>query len=477
MTNNIILSPEEIAIVTNGTWTRFPINTDITGISLETATLQKGDLYIKLGNRDANKSLKNAILRGAGGAIVDERFKLTPVDFPILRVSDSKLALKQIGAASRDKSNVKSVLVTGSFGKTGFKTQLHHAINKQFRTHAVLDSSNRLKEIWKSYGTLHSDDKITIVEVAVPRPRRGEIASNFIMPCLCVITHIGAEHLNTNGGNIDDIIANKAKIVIGMQPHSKIIIPYQKGVYTKLKNEILKHRKDIEILAFGDDNKCNAQLLHKINSTHGWKVKARIENNIIEYDIPTLENYSPLSSISVLLSVFHLGGDIYDAADRYRFYHNIRSSGNFYELINKQGNFFLYDQSVRIGIDAFRSTLQLMERIRPKNKGKKIAVFTEFFDFEEAPKEILNTSEFKALFEQSGIDCLYTANKFIEHSDVLHDKSIWRKHADNIDALINEIIENISQDDIIFIRAKWDSGADKLADIILNNSKIIRMIC
>lgn len=476
--DNILLTVDELASVTGGYWENLPQEgVDIKSISFNRAELKQGDLYISYNEKDWSVAqneepiLNDIYAKGAVAIVVRKAADIVPSG-PVLRVDNTRDALKKIGKATSKRTHAKKVLVTGSFGKTGFKTQLYHLLKQQITTNAVLNSANQNVPIWKALGGIRSNDVLAIIEVAVAAAGRGRRRSAWVLPDLCVITDIGLEHIKLHGGSLANVIHNKAEVAKGLKQGGVFIIPNRKGITSQLKSAIEQHG-NYNILLFGGSDECNAQLLKKEFNNFGWKIKARIEDQVVEYSLPLLEDYAPLSSLSVLLAAYHLGGDLSRCTQEYSSYKQFSSSGNFYEIENKKGKFHLYDQSKRGEMDAFKSTLQLISRIKPKNSGKKIAIFSEFTDLNEADKSIINNDEFRLLFEKSGIDILYTAHYFTEHINVLSDRSIWVEHSFNIEDIIPNIISTINNNDIVFIRGTLKSGLSELVKAIVNGGSII----
>ena len=98
-----------------------------TGISIDTRTLQKGDLFfaIKGPSSDGHDYAGVAFEKGAVAAVVDEAHAeaLRPLG-PLYVVSDVLPALERLGVAARARSPARIVAVTGSAGKTSTKEAL-----------------------------------------------------------------------------------------------------------------------------------------------------------------------------------------------------------------------------------------------------------------------------------------------------------------------------------------------------------------
>ena len=87
-----------------------------TGVSIDSRTIEPGDLFVALSDqRDGHEFAQAALDAGAVAALVS---KPGACDGPRLVVPDVLQALRDLGAAARDRCGAVRVAVTGSVGKT-----------------------------------------------------------------------------------------------------------------------------------------------------------------------------------------------------------------------------------------------------------------------------------------------------------------------------------------------------------------------
>src|SRR3954447_6201792 len=110
---------EELAEATGGT---LSVPFSATGVSIDTRTLQPGDLFIALlgEGRDGHAFVTDAFAKGSSGAMVHAE---VPAGAAVLHVDDTLAGLTRLGGYARlrfgtaDPAN-RLVAVTGSVGKT-----------------------------------------------------------------------------------------------------------------------------------------------------------------------------------------------------------------------------------------------------------------------------------------------------------------------------------------------------------------------
>ncbi|MDZ4323111.1 MAG: Mur ligase domain-containing protein, partial [Alphaproteobacteria bacterium] len=133
---SILWNSQDVDKITGG------VSTDswtCSGISIDTRTLEKGDLFVALkGEQGVGELfLKNACEKGAAAALVSH---MSEVPLPQLAAEDTLRALEKLGIAARERSSAKRIAVTGSVGKTGTKDMLKVALKDQGLTHGSVSS-------------------------------------------------------------------------------------------------------------------------------------------------------------------------------------------------------------------------------------------------------------------------------------------------------------------------------------------------
>src|SRR5690606_2264558 len=120
----------------NGEWTAG-------GISIDSRTVQKGDLFVALkgDNGDGHAWVADALKKGASAALVSAAPENAAPE-KLLVVNDALEALRALGAAARKRTGATVIGITGSVGKTGTKEFLAAAFGALGQTHASVKSYN-----------------------------------------------------------------------------------------------------------------------------------------------------------------------------------------------------------------------------------------------------------------------------------------------------------------------------------------------
>ncbi len=190
---NPLWSSQDAARATGGTNRR---DWQATGISIDTRTLAKGDLFVALKDqRDGHDFVAQALANGAAAALVSHVPPGLADDAPLLLVDDVLVALGDLGRAARARSQARIVAVTGSVGKTSTKEMLRLVLHGQGRTHAAADSFNNHWGVPLTLARMPDDTEFAVIEIGMNHP--GEIAplAKMARPHVALVTNVAAVHM------------------------------------------------------------------------------------------------------------------------------------------------------------------------------------------------------------------------------------------------------------------------------------------
>ncbi len=218
------------------------------GVSIDTRTIQPGDLFVALKDiRDGHDFVANALAKGAAAAMVSHVPTGLPADAPLLVVPDVLAALTALGAAGRARAAARVVGVTGSVGKTSTKEMLRQVLQGQGKTHAAEASYNNHWGVPLTLARLPADADYAVVEIGMNHP--GEIAplSRLARPHVALITTVAPAHLEAFG-SLEGIAAEKGAICEGLEPGGIAVLPADLPVTPIL----LTAAKGAKVVTFGD---------------------------------------------------------------------------------------------------------------------------------------------------------------------------------------------------------------------------------
>lgn len=194
----------------------------VLGISTDSRTLQKQDLFVALrGERfDGHLFIEQAIANGAGAVIVDA--EQPGLSVPQLIVADTCLALGQVAAHKRTFFKGAVIAITGSSGKTSVKGMLREILSVAYEV--AVTPGNFNNHIGVPLSLMRLDQQsYGVIEVGTSHP--GEIAylTNLVMPDIAVVNNVMPAHIG-GFGSLEAIAFEKSAIYSTLTEHQCAII-------------------------------------------------------------------------------------------------------------------------------------------------------------------------------------------------------------------------------------------------------------
>lgn len=203
--------------VAEATQTTVSKNCAISGLSIDTRSLEPGDLFIALKGpqHDGHAFVGKALDLGASAALVHHIPEELKDDARLIYVPDTMEALNQLGRAGRKRSRACIIAITGSVGKTGTKEALRCVCEKFGRTHASVASFNNHFGVPLSLARMPRDTEYGIFELGMNHPGELSTLSHLVEPHIALITTIAPAHMAAFE-TLEDVARAKCEIFEGL---------------------------------------------------------------------------------------------------------------------------------------------------------------------------------------------------------------------------------------------------------------------
>ncbi|MEM8699381.1 MAG: Mur ligase family protein, partial [Pseudomonadota bacterium] len=167
------------------------------GISIDTRTIQRGDLFVALqgDHRDGHEFIAQALDAGAAAVLVQDWPEDLTGPQPRLMVENTMQALQALGHEGRARTRAKVIAVTGSVGKTSTKEMLAAMLSPQGATHAAEKSYNNHWGVPLTLARMPAATEFAVIEIGMNHA--GEITplSRMARPDVAIVTTVEAVHL------------------------------------------------------------------------------------------------------------------------------------------------------------------------------------------------------------------------------------------------------------------------------------------
>ncbi|WP_294606764.1 UDP-N-acetylmuramoyl-tripeptide--D-alanyl-D-alanine ligase [uncultured Roseovarius sp.] len=276
------------------------------GVSIDTRTLQAGDLFVALkAARDGHDFVAQALASGAVAALVSHVPEGVAADAPLLIVDDVLAGLEALGRAARARTGARVVAVTGSVGKTSTKEMLRDVLSAQGRTHAAEASYNNHWGVPLTLARMPVETEFAVIEIGMNHP--GEIAplARLARPHVAMITTVAAAHLEAFE-SIEGIAHEKAAIFEGLEPGGVAVINADLATTPILISAA--QARGAEIVTFGKAGDA-ARLGQATLTDDRTVVQAEVNGVTTLFKINSAGRHFAMNGLGVLLAVAALGGD------------------------------------------------------------------------------------------------------------------------------------------------------------------------
>lgn len=271
-------------------------NIEWRGISIDTRTLQPGNLFIAIkGDRvDGHDYIEEARQKGAAAALVERKIE-SPL--PQLIVNDTTAALGQLGAYWRDQFELTVVAITGSNGKTTLKNMIAlimvaacHGDEKQ-----VLATQGTLNNHWglpMTLARLNKKHHYAAIEMGMNHFGEIEYLTKMTKPNVAVITNAASAHLE-GVGDVAGVARAKAEIFSGLQQNGVAILNRDDAFFSFWRELIDKHT----FISFGFHPDANVRAtIH--NATQTQQITLHTPQGDIDVNLPLLGKHNVQNALA-----------------------------------------------------------------------------------------------------------------------------------------------------------------------------------
>ena len=364
-----------------------------TGVSIDTRSLQPGDLFVALTDvRDGHDFVRAALDKGAAAALVSRIPEGCSDKDPLLIVPDVLEGLAALGAAGRARASAKVIAVTGSVGKTSTKEMLRAILAAQGRVHAAEASYNNHWGVPLTLARMPPDAEFAVIEIGMNHP--GEIAplARLARPHVAMITTVAAAHLEAFD-SIEAIAREKAAIFEGLEPGGTAVIPLGLPVSDILAKAATSAAS---ILTFGPVPGADFRLLDAQMTPDATIVQADRAGQPLLFKVRTPGRHFAQNGLAALAVAEAVGADIAIAALDLGLWAPPLGRGTreriVLDIVDDHLSFELIDDAFNANPASMAAALDMLGAARPtdgigrKSEGRRIAVLGDMLEL--GPNEL-----------------------------------------------------------------------------------------
>ena len=447
---------------------------EASGISFDSRTINKGDLFIALpGERDGHDFVKSAFDNGAVAAMVSKQPKGFNENDKLLIVDDVMKALVRMAKISRNQSEAIFIGITGTSGKTSTKDMGSLVFKCYGKTHFSMKSYNNILGCSLTLATIPKDTKYVLVEIGTSC--LGEIAelSQLVKPDHIIITDVSIGHIE-GLKSLDNIVDEKASICSGQKKKGIAIIPRGIEKFSQLKKKVQGFGS--HLISFGEEECSDVKITNIEVSSNAitsrildqkrniWKLKLKtagkhyIKNAAALLTLVSSLKLSPAVAISALEKWTPLAG---------------RGQVSEIKFNNHNNNISirLIDESYNANPGSLKSSLETLACIFTNEKNqsqqpRRIAVLGDMLElgFSEV-KEHVNISKLSTLDKIDKIFCVGPRMRNLYNVLPYPKRGVWTETAPEMQ---NVLVKKLKNGDIVMIKGSFSMGMNTIVNKLKN---------
>jgi len=410
-------------------------------ISTDTRTIGQGMLYLPLKGEKFNgfDFIDKALEAGASGYFTENADDVNLNADVILLVENTKTAYLQIAEYYKKKVNPKTILITGSSGKTTVKEMMSAVTSVKFKTHKTKLNHNNEIGLCQTLTSMPEDTQVLVAEGGMRGLGEIELISKHTKPDRAIITNVGTAHIGRLG-SVENIAKAKCEIVKYLKKDGALIAP---------ENKLIRQFNDFSGKSVYVDFK-NIKILDANENGSKFMYGGA------EYFLPQEGEHNVQNACLVIETALSLGMTPDEIAEGLK---NFKSIDNRWQ-IEEVGNFKIINdcynsnpESVKAAIKTFLSLYE----------GKKILVLGDMGELgESAVKYHVETGEYLNNFD---FDCLLTCGELSKNINPQKGNTV---HFEDKKSLAKYMADNFKEPVSVLLKASRSMKFEEIIEEIKN---------
>lgn len=432
------------------------IDLEIKGISIDTRTIEKGQLFIPIvgENTDGHKYIQAAVDKGAGASLWNEDVPLPEIDFPFILVKDTTKALQDLASNYNKQVGAKVIGITGSNGKTSTKDIIASILETKFNTHKTSGNYNNEYGLPLTLLSMNEDTEMAVLEMGMSALGDIKLLCEIGLPDIGVITNSTDVHIN-DLGSVENILKAKMEIAQGVKDEGIIV---HLGDSPPLKKAVEELDRNIEKISFGE-NTSNDYVTEYLGSDNEG-IKFKVKDN--ELYLPMLGRHNIYNGAAAFTVAEHLGFSTNEIREAIL---NVDSTGLRNELV-KGENFHVLNDAYKSNPTSLRFALETLYDL--EGYKQKIVVLGDMFGTGE--DEVENHLQIGKEIDPNQVDLIFTLGELGENFAKGAEKNFSKDRIytyRKLKELGKSLKPLIKKDALILIKGSRILEMERILDIII----------
>tara|TARA_B100000700_G_scaffold331054_1_gene461019 strand:+ start:4891 stop:7737 length:2847 start_codon:yes stop_codon:yes gene_type:complete len=434
----------------------------INSVSINSKDVKNETIFFGIKGKkiDGNKFADEALNNGAKIAIIDRKFG--KINKNKIKVKNSLNLLTKCSAIVRKTSNINTIAITGSSGKTSLKELIGQSLSKISSTCYSKKSYNNKYGVPLSLFNIKKKNTFGIFEAGMDKKGEIDKLTKLISPNLAVITNVSYAHIK-NFSSLNQIASAKSEIINNVLQGGTIVLNRDDIYFDYFKKKAL--RKNLKIISFGKKNNANVRLVSILKNRHKYILNIRINNLNKQFAIKKnliTQKLNLLAALAVLSNFIEL-----KYIKKYIFYNYRLPNGRGNLLTIKKNNKLIniIDESYNSNPLSLEFAINNFDNMNIKNHQKNI-LLGDMLELGKFSK-ILHKKASNVI-NQSNINKIYVYGKYIKETFNKIKPQKKGRILISKKEIISLLKNNLKNNDYLMIKG---SNATGLNDMIMKIKK------
>ncbi|WP_017549587.1 UDP-N-acetylmuramoyl-tripeptide--D-alanyl-D-alanine ligase [Salinicoccus carnicancri] len=426
-------------------------NEKVKGVSIDTRTIEKGNLFIPfLGeNADGHRFIDDAFGKGASLSLTEHEIDEGDPR-PLIRVEDGLDALQTIAREHLHTVEPKVIAITGSNGKTTTKDMLECLLAPHYRVQKTIGNYNNEIGLPLTILQLDVNTEISILEMGMDAPGDIDFLSKMTVPDVAIITNVGESHIEKLGSR-ENIAAAKYEIVNGLK-HSGTFI-YSRDY--PLLEQTVDRKADYTIRTGGIDMANDVQISHVEQTSDGTSFNVSCIDEAIE--IPQLGAHNASNATLALLAAEVLGLDMAEVKGHFK---SLQVTDMRMQRVKHSTGALIINDAYNASPSSMKGAIDTVGSMR---NGFKILVLADILELGTYSRELHESIGGHIDESPHEFDLVLT---YGDGARIIHDTVAGTKkaHFDSLEALAGALAGHLGPDTVILLKGSRGMAVERVID-------------
>jgi len=435
------------------------LDVDFEGVVTDSRKITPGCLFVALrgGRFDAHDFLCEVAAQGAAAVVVEK----LPADcaLPALIVSDTRVALGEIGRYWRKQFTLPLIAVTGSNGKTTVKEMIAGIVNAEFGAEfALATQGNFNNEIGVPLTLFRLNEKHRAAVIELGMNHAGEIAqlAAIALPTVGLVNNAQREHQEFMQ-SVEAVAEENGAVILSLPADGIAVFPAD-DAFSDLWRGYAGNRK---VITFGLENKqatSTASISARYQATKfGNKLQVQVGNAQLKIRLPAAGLHNVRNALAAIAACHAIGcsNEAIVAG-----LHNFRPVSGRLQIKQARNFAVVIDDTYNANPDSVRAAIDVLAQA----SGKKILVLGEMG--EVGADGSAYHEEIGVYAKQRGINELYTLGALASHSSSAFGQGA--QHFEHIELLLKKLESSVTSSTTVLIKGSRFMKMERIVEYLIN---------